>query len=186
MATDVEAPPSEEEAAEEAEQEEATPEPIEGPDESEARAPRDNSQGQIEKAERANRNYQKRLREIFGADTTLYDCVHCSGLGVTFEPEQESGVPADLKQADNLEACEHCNAYGFNLTPSKNPDHGTAVCTKCSGIGYVVKTAPAPVYEVPQPAAPPADSPLNGQWVPGRGFIPFGATEPLPNTAGLA
>jgi hypothetical protein len=186
MATDVEAPPSEDETAEETEQDEATPEPIEGPDEPEARAPRDNSQGQIEKAERANRNYQKRLRDIFGPETPLYDCTACDGLGVTFAPSDAGGVPADIKMAENLAACEHCNAYGFNETPSKNPDHATAVCTRCSGIGYIVQTTPAPVYEIPQPAAPAADTPVGGQWVPGRGFIPYGQTEPLPNTVGLA
>jgi hypothetical protein len=150
-----------------------------------AAAERDGSHALIEKAERANRNYTKRLREIFGADTTLYDCVHCNGLGITFEPEQTDGVPSDVKMAENLEVCEHCNGYGLNLTPSKNEDHMTAVCTKCSGIGYLVKTTPAPVYEVPTPAAPAADTPIGGQWVPGRGFIPYGQTEPLPNTVGL-
>lgn len=186
MATDVEAPPSEDETAEEAEQDEATPEPIEGPDEPEARAPRDDSRGLIEKGERANRNYLKRLREIFGPDTPLYDCAHCGGLGITFEPEQESGVPSDVVHPDNLETCPTCNGYGEVITGSKNPQHVTTICTDCAARGYIVKaTAPAVVTPLP-PAAPAADTPVGGQWVPGRGFIPYGQTEPLPNTVGLA
>jgi len=83
---------------------------------------------------------------------------------------------------DNLVTCEACNGYGLVETGSKNPDHITAICTACSAMGYITKAA-QPSNVAPLPTyVPPTDQPIAGQYVPGRGFVPYGSTEPIPGS----
>jgi hypothetical protein len=75
-----------------------------------------------------------------------------------------------------------CNAFGVTITGSKNPEQATKPCDECGGRGWRNVVAPLePVATMPAPALP-TDTPIGGQYVPGKGFIPYGATEPLPGT----
>lgn len=137
------------------------------------------SEAVLKKADAANRRYHKQLDSILGAKSGHIDCPTCEGLGIVWD----DGKPAaDFVHPDNLEACGYCNGYGQVISGSKNPDHQLVVCIKCNGLGYVTKAAqPANVTQLPAPMPTP-DQPIGGQYVPGRGFIPYGATEPLPGT----
>lgn len=137
------------------------------------------SEAVLKKADAENRRYHKKIDSIFGAKSGHIDCPTCEGLGIVWD----DGKPeVDLVHPDNLVTCEACNGYGEVITGSKNPSHVTTICIQCNALGYITKTAqPALVAQLPPPA-PEQAAPMNGQYVPGRGFIPYGATEPLPGT----
>jgi hypothetical protein len=159
--------PDEEEEAAEHEQEEA---PAPAPPDSEAT---------IKRAEKENRRYHRAIDKIFGENSGHRDCPACDGLGITWAQDVEA---PELRQAEDAEPCPACNAFGVTITGSKNPEQATKPCNECGGRGWrnVVKPL-EPVATMPAPALP-ADTPIGGQYVPGKGFIPYGATEPLPGT----
>jgi DnaJ-class molecular chaperone len=142
---------------------------------------REASQVQLQKADSANRTYMRKLASILGEDENRHECTACNGLGVTWGDP----TPAtDLQHPSEYVACERCAGYGVVESGSKHPDYAVVVCTDCSGKGYsIAATQQAPIYQVP-PLEPPAAQVLQGQYVPGRGFIPYGSDEPLPGSLG--
>jgi hypothetical protein len=159
-------PDEEEEAAEHDAQEAPAPAPP-------------SSEAVLKKADAENRRYHKKLDSILGANSGHHECPACQGLGITWQQDAEA---PDLVHPDNLETCDACNGYGEVITGSKNAAHYTTVCVKCSALGYITKAAAPTVVQLPPAPPPAADQPIGGQFVPGRGFIPYGATEPLPGT----
>jgi hypothetical protein len=159
--------PDEEEEAAEHEQAEA---PAPAPPDSEAT---------IKRAEKENRRYHRAIDKIFGEDSGHRECPSCQGLGITWNAHEAA---PDLKQAEDAEPCPTCNAYGVTITGSREPQQATKPCADCGGRGWrnVVK----PLEPVAQMGVtpPPTDTPIGGQYVHGKGFIPYGATEPLPGT----
>jgi DnaJ-class molecular chaperone len=143
---------------------------------------REASQVQLQKADSANRTYMRKLDSILGEDENRHECTACNGLGVTWgDPES----PTDLQHPAEYVACARCAGYGVVESGSKHPDYAVVVCTDCSGKGYsIAATQPAPVSYL-QPTTAPAAQVLQGQYVPGRGFIPYGSDEPLPGSQGV-
>jgi hypothetical protein len=138
----------------------------------------------LKKADQANRSYHKRLNTILGDDPNRHECPTCQGLGVTWgEPEPV----LELVEAEDARPCEKCNAVGVVLTGSKNPQQATKQCSSCGGRGWQnVVLQSAPVVPI-MPAQPAGASPVGGQWVPGRGFIPYGQAEPtIPDPQALS
>jgi len=130
----------------------------------------------LKKADSANRAYHKKLAGILGDDPNRHECPTCQGLGVTWG---EAEPALELLDAEDARPCEKCNAIGFVKTGSKNPQQATKPCNACGGRGWQnVVLAPAPVVPIitPQPAG---EQPLAGQWVPGRGFVPYGQVDPI-------
>jgi rubrerythrin len=159
-------PDEEEEAAEHDAQEAPAPAP---PD----------SEATIKRAEKENRRYHKAIDKIFGENSGHRDCPACDGLGITWAQDAEA---PELRQADDAEPCPACNAFGVTITGSKNPEQATKPCNECGGRGWRNVVKPLEPVAPITPPAPAADQPIGGQYVPGRGFIPYGATEPLPGT----
>ena len=163
----------------------AEPEPDTPGDQSLAQAAAaEGSEEQLKRAETANRNYHKRIREILGDDPNRHECPACEGLGVVWGEQQEE---YDFATAKDAEPCTDCNALGMVLTGSRNPDQRLKPCTPCGGRGWLVKPVPvAPVVALPvTPEA--AATPVGGQWVPGVGFIPYGQTAPtIPDAGGAS
>jgi hypothetical protein len=160
------APDEEEEAAEH----EAAEAPAPAPPDSEAT---------IKRAEKENRRYHKAIDKIFGENSGHRDCPTCDGLGITWA--QDVDAP-ELQQADDAEPCPDCNAYGVTITGSKNPDQATKPCNGCGGRGWRNVVKPLEPVARFSPNEPTPETPIGGQYVPGKGFIPYGATEPLPGT----
>ena len=175
LTPDVELEPDDE--LEEAEIEEMTP--------AEA-AEAEGSAEVAKKLKAATQSYHTRIVNILGRDMEDKVCPTCEGFGFYDGPDPtaaHSDLPSDFVHPDNYVTCQDCNGYGEILSGSKNPAHAVVTCTKCSGLGYKIETvaAPsAPVYTLPTAEN---TSPQNGTYIPGRGFIPYGATEPLPGTA---
>jgi hypothetical protein len=159
--------PDEEEEAAETEREEA---PAPAPPDSEAT---------IKAAEKENRRYRRAIDKIFGENSGHRDCPACQGLGITWA--QDVDAP-ELKQADDAEPCPDCNAYGLTITGSKNPDQATKPCNGCGGRGWRNVVAPVAAVTPLVQTQVQTEAPIGGQFVPGKGFIPYGATEPLPGT----
>jgi hypothetical protein len=159
-------PDEEEEAAEHEEAEAPAPAPP-------------SSEAVLKKADAENRRYHKKLDAILGADSGHRECPACQGLGITWNAHEAA---PDLKQAEDAEPCPTCNAYGVTITGSREPQQATKPCADCGGRGWrnVVK----PLEPVAQMGVTPPlpEQPIGGQYVPGKGFIPYGATEPLPGT----
>ena len=159
----------------EAAEHESAPEPE--PEETVAQAAQRGGSDDIpKKLERALTDQRKRLERIVGVDLTGKECPTCDGMG--FVPE---GVPDEppLVQPDNLEACDKCNGYGMIQTPSRNEQHAIIVCTGCSGLGYVTKTAQPTNVTPIMPATPTPEAAQMGTLLPDGRFLPFGATEPI-------
>jgi hypothetical protein len=149
-------------------------------EEEQERAPEaPDSEAMLKRAEKENRRYHKAIDKIFGENSGHRECPACQGLGITWNAHEAA---PDLKQAEDAEPCPTCNAYGVTITGSREPQQATKPCADCGGRGWrnVVK----PLEPVAQMGVtpPPTDTPIGGQYVPGRGFIPYGATEPLPGT----
>jgi hypothetical protein len=131
------------------------------------------------KLSKANVTYLKAVERILGPDETRHECPTCEGKGIVWG-EVEAAI--ELRTATDSEPCEACAALGVVLTGSRNPEQRTKPCGACGGRGWNTPT-PAPVEAPPFiPAGPQVAQPVAGQWVEGRGFIPFGATEPLPGS----
>ena len=131
------------------------------------------------KADKENRRYMKALDRILGPDEARHECAACNGLGVSWE------APADtipLVQGEDAEPCPDCLAYGEVLTGSKNPAQMVKPCAKCGGRGWREHIVPVAFVPSVVPADNPAAQTLQGQYVPGRGFIPYGSDEPLPGS----
>lgn len=137
------------------------------------------SEAVMQAADKENRRYMKKLETILGPDEARHECVYCNGLGVAWG---EQGATPDYVHPDNLVMCETCNGWGQVLTGAKNEMHYLAMCIKCAGNGY--ETVPAQPSNVATitPYTPPTDQPIAGQFVPGKGFIPYGSTEPIPGS----
>jgi transcription elongation factor Elf1 len=130
----------------------------------------------LEKADKENRRYMRALEKILGEDETRHECPTCNGLGVTWgEPEALLEVAA----ADDAEPCPACNALGVVKTGSKQPGQETKPCGKCGGRGWREKIAPLAAVPAYAPTETLAPQVLQGQYVPGVGFIPYGQEEPI-------
>src|SRR4051812_48659962 len=69
----------------------------------------DGSDALIKKAEKAQTNYAKRIRDIFGDNAPQYDCPACNGLGLVWN----LAPPArQLVHPDNYVTCDACNGEG--------------------------------------------------------------------------
>jgi hypothetical protein len=131
----------------------------------------DGSDALIKKAEKAQTNYAKRIRDIFGDNAPQYDCPACNGLGLVWNTEE---AQPELVHPDHLVTCDACNGYGSVITGSKAPGRETTVCTACSGNGYITKPAPpAPVAEF-SPAPAPVPTTTMGFMGPDGVFVPLG------------
>lgn len=126
---------------------------------------------EIAKAEKARDAQRRKLAGILGDGYVAHDCPMCSALG--FLPElppvgvvlevvpdgdtvgfnvQAPEPQPDYVQAPDKEACPWCEALGFVVTGSRNPNAAVAPCTKCSGNGWVTKAVEvAPVSPVLAP-----------------------------------
>jgi hypothetical protein len=138
----------------------------------------DGSDALIKRAEKAQTNYAKRIRDIFGDNAPQYDCPACNGLGLVWNVDEPT---PDLVHPDNLVTCDACNGYGSVITGSKAPGRETTVCIACSGNGYRTVT-PQPENVTPiQPNVPawpaPADAPVMGWQQPDGTFVPLGAPQ---------
>lgn len=138
-----------------------------------------------DKLKAATKGYHTRIANLLGREMEDNICPTCDGFGfATAEQVQASttGLPEDFVHPDEYVQCRSCNGYGEILSGSKNPGHAVVTCTKCSGLGYTIQaahtnTTSATVYDfAPQPQT------MNGTYVPGRGFIPYGETEPIPGS----
>jgi hypothetical protein len=137
------------------------------------------SEAVLKKADSENRRYHRALDKILGPESGHRECPACQGLGITWAQEEEA---PPLLKADDAEPCPSCNAYGQTITGSRNPDQTLKPCNDCGGRGWKNVTPKLePVAPIVTPQAPTND-PIGGVFVPGRGFIPYGATEPLPGT----
>jgi hypothetical protein len=133
------------------------------------------------KFDKANSDHRKRLERLLGAPLEGQECPTCDTYGYVLGPKDES-VPLTL--AEDAEACEACGAYGEVLTGSKNPQQMVKPCSRCGGRGWHEKVLPPPAILPVANTTPAEPAQLAGIMIPGRGFIPYGATEPLPGTAG--
>jgi DnaJ-class molecular chaperone len=138
----------------------------------------DGSDALIKKAEKAQTNYAKQIRRIFGDNAPQYDCPACNGLGLVWNLDEPT---PELVHPDNLVTCDSCNGYGSVITGSKAPGRETTVCIVCSGNGYRTVT-PQPenvtpiVPNAPTPSGALA-SPVMG-WMSADGvFQPLGAQQ---------
>jgi hypothetical protein len=123
----------------------------------------------------------RKLDSILGEDENRHECTACNGLGVTWG---DPTPPSELQHPADYQECERCAGYGFVESGSKHPDYAAVVCTACSGKGYQIQPLEPPrVSYLPQPE-PQAAQVLQGQYIPGRGFIPYGSDEPLPGSLG--
>lgn len=133
------------------------------------------------KLERALKTHKTRIEGILGMRLDGHECATCDGMGFVMEPQ---GAAPDLRDADDAEPCEGCNAFGFVRTGSKVPGQDSKPCGRCGGRGWHEKVLPPPPFIPVQAASPEQPAQFGGNFVPGVGFIPYGATEPLPGTAG--
>lgn len=138
----------------------------------------DGSDELIKKAEKAQTNYAKRIRDIFGDNAPQHDCPTCHGLGLVWsieEPQQE------LVHPDNLVMCDACNGYGEVITGSKNPQRITTVCIACSGNGYKTVTPQpenvTPIQPIPGYVDPTRQPPVMGFMGPDGVFQPLGTPQ---------
>lgn len=134
------------------------------------------SEAVMQAADKENRRYIAKLEKILGPDESRHECPACNGLGVTWGDTEE--LP-ELLFAEDTEPCAGCNALGIVKTGALNPEQATMPHSACGGRGWITKVAPIPPVAALPPYTPPADQPIAGQYVPGRGFVPYGATEPL-------
>ena len=157
-------------------QPEPEPEPEPAPDQLAGLTPE-----AVAKAERAITAQRRKLAGILGGAYVAHDCPLCSALG--FLPELP---PADVSfavvqtpegaellvkppepepefvAAKDKTACDWCDALGFVLTGSRNPNSAVAPCTKCSGNGWVIQPVAEPqTVAVPVAATTAAQSPPN-------------------------
>jgi hypothetical protein len=141
----------------------------------------DGSDALIKKAEKAQANYAKRIRDIFGDNAPQYDCPACNGLGLVWNVDEPQ---PELVHPDNLVTCDACNGYGSVITGSKAPGRETTVCIACSGNGYrTVTPQPENVTPiVPNTTAYDAvkGAPVMGWQQPDGTFVPLGT----PNAVG--
>lgn len=126
---------------------------------------------EIGKAERAITAQRRKLAGILGASYVAHDCPLCSALGFLPELPPPDALFAVVQTPDGAEllvkpaepeptfieapdkaACDWCDAQGFVLTGSKNPNAAVAPCTKCAGNGWVTVPVPEPA---PAATAPP-------------------------------
>ncbi len=130
----------------------------------------------MEKADKENRRYMKALTKILGPDDSRRECVHCNGLGVQWGDDAPS---LEVATAEDAEACPHCNALGVVKTGSLQPGQETKPCAKCGGRGWREVVAPLAAVTPYVAAQPEAPQVLQGQYIPGKGFVPYGQTEPI-------
>jgi hypothetical protein len=134
----------------------------------------DGSDALIKRAEKAQTNYAKRIRDIFGDNAPQYDCPACSGLGLVWNVDEPQ---AELVHPDNLVTCESCNGYGSVITGSKAPGRETTVCIACSGNGYRTVT---PQPENVTPIVPASAATVGTSGAPVMGWMSAdGVFQPL-------
>lgn len=160
-------------------------EPIEPDEPDEPETPLDappagpSSEALMQAADKENRRYHAKLDKILGPDENRHECEACNGLGVKWGDD----APApELVVAEDAEPCPKCNAFGLTLTGSKQPGQETKPCAGCGGRGWREKIVPLPPPVALPPYQQPVDTPVAGQYVPGKGFIPYGSTEPIPGS----
>jgi hypothetical protein len=125
-------------------------------------APAPRSQKEIEasakKLEAEAERHAKRVAEIMGDDFSLLVPSPVDWTpGFIFNvpemhpaPEQVAelhaivgqSAPLELRDAEDAEGCEKCNALGEVLTGSRKPGQETKPCTACTGTGWRTKALP--------------------------------------------
>lgn len=65
-----------------------------------------------------------------------------------------NAAPLELREAEDAEGCDKCNALGEVLTGSRKPGQETKPCTACTGTGW--KTKPVPMQQ--QAYTPPVSN----------------------------
>lgn len=142
------------------------------PDAAAQAEPTPRTQKEIEAVQRALEKqadrHTKRVREIMGDDFAMLVPSPVDWTpGFIFNvpgmlPDDEQvaafdailgrGAHADLREAEDAEGCDKCNALGEVLTGSRKPGQETKPCSACTGTGWKVKAAPlAPVAPMPTP-----------------------------------
>lgn len=138
----------------------------------------DGSDALIKKAEKAQTNYARRIRDIFGDNAPQYDCPACNGLGLVWNTEE---AQPELVHPDNLVTCDACNGYGSVITGSKAPGRETTVCIACSGNGYRTVTPQpenvTPLVPAQAQAQTSAQGPVMGWQQPDGTFVPLGTPQ---------
>lgn len=139
------------------------------------------SQKEIEdltrKLENEASRHEKRVAEIMGDDFALLVPNPTDWTpGFIFNvpemhpvPEQIAELHAllghasapELREAEDAEGCEKCNALGEVLTGSRKPGQETKPCSACSGTGWKTKMPTAPQM----PTVTFAQQPANGAQV---------------------
>jgi hypothetical protein len=138
----------------------------------------DGSDALIKRAEKAQTNYAKRIRDIFGDAAPQHDCPKCNGLGLVWNLGED--VP-ELVHPDDLVACDRCAGHGRVLTGSTVPENDTTVCGRCSGTGFRVVT-PQPENVTPITGNTTAydaqaQAPVMGWMGPDGQFVPLGTPQ---------
>lgn len=155
----------------------APPEPEQSP---EAAAAADGSNEIMLKADKENQRYHRAIDRILGPDENRHECAACDGLGIVWG-EQGAGANElpELAVAKDARPCEDCHAMGVVLTGSHHPGQETKPCADCGGRGWLNVVVPVPAPPTPLTPSAQSQQQLTGTWVPGRGFVPFGASDPI-------
>ena len=133
----------------------------------------------LEKAAKEQGRYQRAIERILGPDENRHECPTCEGLGFVWGNVGQGDELPEFVQAEDARPCPKCNALGQTLTGSRQPGHELKPCGECGGRGWLnVVREVATVEHLPTVVAAEV-APIGGQWVPGRGFVPFGSTEPI-------
>jgi len=135
----------------------------------EAAAPAPRSQKEIDdltkKLEAEAARHEKRVAEIMGDDFALLvpSPVDWTPGFIFNVPEMHptpeavatlhallgQSAPVELREADDAEGCDKCNALGEVLTGSRKPGQETKPCTACTGTGW--RTKAQQLQAVPTP-----------------------------------
>lgn len=177
-------------------EDEPEPEPQPEPGEDEAR------HRMIDKAlEKEHKRHERTLSALYAEEwESRVMCPLCIGEGFVL-PYRPGELPAEQLDAmdalsgrysppeyvedSDYEGCSHCDGQGHTITGSKNPEHVTKLCDKCSGNGFVRKApsyAPvtpihAQVPETPQAPQAPVSYGATGnpdQWGRPPGHVHYG------------
>jgi hypothetical protein len=139
-------------------------------------AAQEGSAAVAKKLDSENSRHIKAVSKILDMDMEDKLCPTCAGFGFADAPADDG---PEIAPDETKSECPVCHGYGQLRTPSRNPDHVFAVCTQCSGQGWVTKTVDAPPAYAPVTQLPTPQTAQMGQLLPDGRFLPYGATEPI-------